>query len=169
MTSNNTRGMEFKTKFNDLEKIISTKGITEDLINKFKFLNGAKQFSIDGLQNHLVFKSFRKNSVPIKYANNIQLITGTDNIYSWRSTVLSEEEIVNPYEPDTKFSPKLAGTIILKGICLKQKSVSFLYKDIVNLYISYKSDTQSKDLNTNFTLGNCLFGAVKLANLQHRV
>ena len=107
--------------------------------------------------------------MPIKYANNIQLITGTDNIYSWRSTGLSEEEIVNPYEPDTKFSPKLAGTIILKGICLKQKSVSFLYKDIVNLYISYKSDTWSKDLNTNFTLDNCLFGAVKLANLQHRV
>ena len=107
--------------------------------------------------------------MPIKYANNIQLITSTDNIYSWRSTGLSEEEIVNPYEPDTKFSPKLAGTIILKGICLKQKSVSFLYKDIVNLYISYKSDTWSKDLNTNFTLGNCLFGAVKLANLQHRV
>ena len=42
MTSNNTRGIEFKTKFNDLEKIISAKGITEDLINKFKFLNGAK-------------------------------------------------------------------------------------------------------------------------------
>ena len=123
-------------------KIISTKGITEDLINKFKFLNGAKQFSIDVLQNHLVLKSFRKKSVPIKYANNIQLITGTENIYSWRSTGLSEEEIINPYEPDTKFSPKLAGSIILKGICLKQR-VS--------------------------TLGNCLFGAVKLANLQHRV
>ena len=50
-----------------------------------------------------------------------------------------------------------------KGICLKQDSVSFLQKKkVVNLYISYELDTSSKDLNTDFTLGNCLFGAVKL-------
>ena len=39
-----------------------------------------------------------------------------------------------------------------KGICLKQDSVS------------YKLDAWSKDLNTDFTLGNCLTGAVKLSN-----
>ena len=33
---------------------------------------------------------------------------------------------------------------------------------IINLYISYRLDTWSRDLNTDFTLGNCLFGAVKL-------
>ena len=38
-----------------------------------------------------------------------------------------------------------------KGICLTQKSVSFLHKN-----------TLSKDLDKDFTLGNCLFGAVKL-------
>ena len=38
----------------------------------------------------------------------------------------------------------------------------FLYKEVVNLYISYKLDEWSKDLNTDFALGNCLFGAVKL-------
>ena len=38
----------------------------------------------------------------------------------------------------------------------------FFYKDIVNLYITYKLDTWSKDLNTDFALGNFLFGAVKL-------
>ena len=32
----------------------------------------------------------------------------------------------------------------------------------MDLYISYELDTWSKDLNTDFTLGNCLFGAVKL-------
>ena len=30
------------------------------------------------------------------------------------------------------------------------------------MYISYKLDTWLKDLNTDFTLGNCLFGAIKL-------
>ena len=48
-----------------------------------------------------------------------------------------------------------------KGICLKQDSISFLYKNIVNLYITYELDTRSKDLSTDFILGNCLFGAVK--------
>ena len=47
-------------------------------------------------------------------------------------------------------------------MCLKQNSVSFLHKNLVNLYITYKLDAWSKDLNTDFTLGNCLFGSVKL-------
>ena len=50
-----------------------------------------------------------------------------------------------------------------KGICLKQNSVSFLHKNIVNFYIIYKVDAWSKDLNTDFTLRNCLFGEVKIA------
>ena len=33
---------------------------------------------------------------------------------------------------------------------------------MVNLYISYLLNEWSKDLNTDFTLGNCLFGAVKI-------
>ena len=55
----------------------------------------------------------------------------------------------------------------LKGICLKQNSVSFLHKNIVNSYITYELDTWSKDLNTEFILGNCLFGAVKLTKIAN--
>ena len=40
--------------------------------------------------------------------------------------------------------------------------MSFFHRDIVNLYITYKLDTWSKDLNTDFALGNFLFGAVNL-------
>ena len=47
-----------------------------------------------------------------------------------------------------------------KGICLKENTVLFLHK-IVNLYISYKLDVWSKDLNTDFTPASCLFEAVK--------
>ena len=49
----------------------------------------------------------------------------------------------------------------MKEIYLKQKSVSLLHKNIVSLYITYKLDKRSKDLNTEFTLGNWLFRAVK--------
>ena len=36
------------------------------------------------------------------------------------------------------------------------------FRKVINRYISYILDTWSRDLNTNFTLGNCLFRAMKL-------
>ena len=33
---------------------------------------------------------------------------------------------------------------------------------MINLFISYKLNPQSKNLNTDFILNNCLFGSVKL-------
>ena len=35
-------------------------------------------------------------------------------------------------------------------------------KKVINLYISYTLGPQSRDLNTDFTLFNCLFGSIKL-------
>ena len=35
-------------------------------------------------------------------------------------------------------------------------------KKVINLYISYTLGPQIRNLNTDFTLGNCLFGSVKL-------
>ena len=40
--------------------------------------------------------------------------------------------------------------------------MSFLHKNVVIVYISYKLDTWSRDLNTDFALGNCLFSDVNL-------
>ena len=51
-------------------------------------------------------------------------------------------------------------------ICSRQKfetiQVSFIHRNVVNFYIFYELDTWSRDLNTYFTLANCLYGAVKL-------
>ena len=41
-------------------EIISIKGITKDLINKYKILKGVKYFSSGILQNYLVFISPKK-------------------------------------------------------------------------------------------------------------
>ena len=38
----------------------------------------------------------------------------------------------------------------------------FIPKKVINLYISYTVGHQLKNLNTGFTLGNCLLGSVKL-------
>ena len=53
---------------------------------------------------------------------------------------MPEECIENPQTSDISFAPKLIGDyqfqkVEFKGICLKQDSVSFLHRNIVNLYI----------------------------------
>ena len=51
-----------------------------------------------------------------------------------------------------------------KGNCLKQDKAPFTPSNVVNLYIAYKLNIWSQDLNTEFSLKDCLFGAVKLTN-----
>ena len=41
------------------------------------------------------------------------------------------------------------------------KSNISIPKKVINLYISYTLGLQLRNLNTDFTLGNCLFGSVK--------
>ena len=36
--------------------------------------------------------------------------------------------------------------------------------NVINLFMVYDQDTWSRDTNTKFTLGDCLFGAVKLTD-----
>ena len=49
-----------------------------------------------------------------------------------------------------------------KRSCLKQDKAPFTPNNVVNLYIVYELNTWSQDLNAEFTLKDCLFGAVKL-------
>ena len=87
--------------------------------------------------------------------------------YTFLNLFIAEESIENPSTPDNVFAPKtntghLLSKVKFNGYCLKQDSMSFLQKNVVNLYIIYKLDIWSRDLNTDFTLGSYLFGAVKL-------
>ena len=121
-------------------------------------------FLFDGLENYLALDLIRKNLIPFNFLTKIET-DGNNKITSQKSTGMSQEKIINLNEADTNFSQGYVssyGIVTFKGICLKQKSVSFLHKKVVNLYISYTLDRQSKDLDTDFTPGNCLFGAVKL-------
>ena len=133
----------------------------KDLINKYSIPNGAKYFSSNGLQNYLVFVSTSDN---LEYISN-----NSNKIESKNSIGTSSESIKNWHTLHAAFFPELIQSeysrfseVKIKGICLKQDSVSFLHKNVVHLYITYKIDTCSKNLNTNFVLSNCLFGAVKL-------
>ena len=74
--------MNYKKKV----KAISTKGLANDVINKFRILNAAKYFSSGIFQNYLVF-------IPAK--KYIKYFTGTTRNESWKSNGMSEEIIEN--------------------------------------------------------------------------
>ena len=72
----------------------------------------------------------------------------------------------NKTTSDSNFAPTLINfyplpDIKFNGHCLiNNNNDSSL--DIVNLYICYTLDRWSRDLDTDYTLGNCLFGSVRL-------
>ena len=69
---------------------------------------------------------------------------------------MSEENIENITKSDSNFAPNF------NGHCLMKNNFSVPNK-VINLYISYTLGPRLRNLNTEFTLGNCLFGSVKLA------
>ena len=135
-------------------KAISTKGLTKDLIEKFSILNGAKYFSSGILQNYLVF---------IPANNYIKYFSGITRIESWKSNRMSKEEIIeNITKSDSKFVPTFVDHHLLPdmnfdGHCLIKSNIS-IPKRVINV-ISYTLLLKLKNLNT---LGNCLFGSLKL-------
>ena len=59
-------------------------------------------------------------------------------------------------------------TIELKGNYLKQDKATFTHRNVVNSFTAYELHARSRDLNSKFTLGDCLFGAVKLTKNADR-
>ena len=81
---------------------------------------------------------------------------------------MSEESIENITKSDSNFAPTFVDYHLLpdmnfNGHCLVKNNIS-IPKKVINLYISCTlgPSTSKKSLNTDFTLGNCLFGSVKL-------
>ena len=79
---------------------------------------------------------------------------------------MSEKNIENITKSDSNFAPtfgdhRLSPDQTFNGHCLIKNS-TFIRKKVINLYISYTLSPQLRNLNTDFTLGNCLFGSVKL-------
>ena len=126
------------------------------MINKFTILNGAKYFSLGILQNYLVF-------IPAKKYN--KYFCDTPRIDSLKSNVMSGENIENITKSDSNFAPTFADHHLLPdtsftGHCLINNDIS-IPKNVINLYISDTLSPWLRNLNTNFTLNNCLFGSVK--------
>ena len=79
---------------------------------------------------------------------------------------MSQESIENMPKSDINLAPTsvdehLLPSMNFNGQCLIKNDI-FVHKKVINLYICYTTGAQLRNLNTDFTLGNCLFGSVKL-------
>ena len=98
-----------------------------------------------------------------------KIIAGVGNgryIYYWRSKGLSDERINSITASNYSVTPFLDyyGTktrVEFSGSCLKQDSVTFNHKKVVNIYIVYEI-SKSINISDYLTLENCLFGVDSL-------
>ena len=82
-----------------------------------------------------------------------------------RKNGMSEENIENIKKSDNNFAPTFADHhllphINLNGHYLIKNNIS-IPKKVTTLHISYKINLQFRNLNTDFTLNNCLFGSAE--------
>ena len=61
-----------------------------------------------------------------------------------------------------KVSGETRMSVTFSGNYVKENKVIYPAKSAVNIYILYKSDTGSSSKNTDFTIQNALFGAIKI-------
>ena len=123
------------------------------MIDKSSILNGAKYFSLRIFQK-LVLTTTK---IYIKY------FSGTTRIELQKSNRISEESIENITKSDSNFAAiyhHLLPDINFNGHCLIKNNISIPTK-LMNLYIFYTLGPQLGNLNTDFSLGNCLFGSIK--------
>ena len=121
-------------------------------MNKFSVLNGAKYFSSGIFEIYLVFMSAKKY---IKYFNS------TTRIGSWESNGISEENIENITKSDGNFAQTLVDHLVLTDISFNENCLInniYIPKKVINIYTSYTVTPWLRNLNTDFTLKNLLFG-----------
>ena len=80
---------------------------------------------------------------------------------------MSKENIKIPPTSDNNFAQKVIASnrlekVIFNENCLIQEKIYSIHDSAVNLYITFELDIWSRDLNSDFTLDNCLVGAMKL-------
>ena len=117
-------------------------------------------FNNDGAKLYLIFQPSYKT---VTTFSGLPLI-----ISEWESKGLRNEKFKPSYTANKSLSPKLLWNksrlrFRFEESCLKQGDTTrFTPNNVVNLFIVCELNTWSKYLNAEFTLKDCLFGAVKL-------
>ena len=128
------------------------------MINKFSIFNVANYFSSGLFQNYLLFIPVKKHS---KHFNAITKIDSS------KFNGISVQSIENIIKSDNNFAPTfiyhhLLFDMTLNWHCLIKNNIS-IPKKVKTLYISLTLGPQLRNLDRNFTLGNCLYESVKVA------
>ena len=115
-------------------ELISTKGLTKDLINGYSILKGAKYFF----------------QVYYKITKYLYQLINTLTIVLVSKKGMSEESIKNPSNSNNNFAPSLINSyplpdIKFSGNCLANSNI-FVFRKVMNLHISYKLETWWRDL-----------------------
>ena len=116
---------------------------------------GKSYFDEDDAQNYLVFQSM------LEY-----FMLNSNKITKWKSKALSNEslEVIFTSDDTLTLSINYYGDkerLKFTGSVLQQRTITYNYKKIVNIYIVYEI-TNFYGTNIYPTLANALFGAVKL-------
>ena len=125
------------TKRNFDAKIIEIKNSIKKLKTfDLSYFKGKNHFEADSTQNYLVFQPIHRQ---FKFRN----INGKWYITSWKSKGLYYESIKPPVTSDNSLTPELnyyAAKIKAKftGSYLKQPTLQYHHKNIVNIYIVYE-------------------------------
>ena len=136
---------DFDAKLSSLKgKITSNKSkhlLTESELKKLKtfdssYFIGKSHFEEYGTQNYLVFQPM------YRYFKRIAGVDNGSYIYYWQSKGLSDERINSITTSNYSITPFLDfyGTktrVEFSGSCLKEGSVTFNHKKVVNVYIVY--------------------------------
>ena len=102
-----------------------------------------------------------------RYLNNIG---NTECMSSWKSIGLPDEIIKPSNATDNSLAPALSYSgnktrVKFDEGCLKQDNITFTHGKIVNIYLVYEIDLWNYVGSSDPTLGNSLFGAVKLIKM----
>ena len=116
---------------------------------------GKSHFERDDTQNYLVFQPQNKY---------FKVIANTDYVSSWKSKGITAKTIKPPTTSDNSLTSAVSyyGTktrVTFTGSCFQQPNFSYPYGKVVNIYIVYEVGASSSH-SDDFTLENCLFGAV---------
>ena len=127
------------------------------MINKFSILNDSKYFSSGILQIYLLF-------IPTK--NTLNILVALVKLVRRNLIECQKKILKNITKSDSKFAPTFFDHHVLpdinfNGHCLIKSNIS-IPKKLMQLYISYTLSPRLRNVNTDFTLNNCLFESVEL-------
>ena len=155
VSKNSSNVLSYEYKLKQREDTVN------DLERDASYFRGKNYFGDDGIQNYFVFQYV------YKYFN---MVINGSTVYAhcWQSREISNGKLnargttaCNDESPVLKFKNNKLG-LQFTGDILRQNKVTFDNAKVVNIYIVYKLSSYTS--NTDLTLKDCLFGAVKVIN-----